>query len=94
MGEGYLILLDIFWALFTTKISSRTSFFGVHFQPLIGQVGDAPSYLHQVYQKVKLDDAPTCFHLGFTYIHIAEVGDAAASIIKPRNKVKYFTPFS
>ena len=67
MGEEYLLILDMYRALLNTKISSRTSFFWVvHFQPLIGQVGDAPVCAHQTAQNVKLGDAPSFFLLGFS----------------------------
>ena len=56
------------------RISSRTSLFLVHFQPLIGQVGDAPAYVHQAAQKVKLGDAPTCFHLGLNILGLGRFG--------------------
>ena len=48
--------------------SSKTSPYLVHFQPLIGQADDAPAYVHQAAQKVKLGDSPTCFHLSLNYI--------------------------
>jgi len=46
----------------------------VHFQPLIGQVGDAPAYVHQAAQKVKLGDAPTSFHLGLNILGLGRFG--------------------
>ena len=66
MGERYLLILDLYGASLTAKISSRTSFLLVHFQPLNDQVGDAPTYVHQVAQNVKLGDPPTCFHLALS----------------------------
>ena len=68
MGEESMLILNIYGALLTTKLSSRTSFFGFHFLLLVGQVGDTPAYAHQAAQKVKLGDAPSCFYLGFIYI--------------------------
>lgn len=59
MNEEYLLILDIYRALLTTKISSRTSYFWVHFQPLIGQLGDALACAHQAARKGKLGDTPS-----------------------------------
>ena len=74
MSEEYLLIIDIYGALLTTKISFRTSFFGVHFQPLIIQVGDTPIYAHQAARKVKLGDAPSCFHLGLSILVLGRFG--------------------
>ena len=67
MGEGYLLILDIYGA-WPKKYPLEPPFLEVHFQPVIGQVGDGPAYAHQVAQKIKQGDAPSCFHLRFIYI--------------------------
>lgn len=43
-----------------------------HFHQL--QVYDAHSYVHQETQKVKLGDAPTCFHLGLNIFGFRKFG--------------------
>ena len=52
------------------RISSRK----LHFQPLICQVGDAPAYVHQAAQKVKLGDAPTFIHLVLNILGLGRFG--------------------
>ena len=63
--------MDLYGALLTTKKNHLDTLFLVHFKTLIGEVGDAPAYVHQATQKVKLGEhllaltwALTIFDLG------------------------------
>lgn len=60
------IILDLNGALLDFKKNPLEPPFLLHFQPLIGQGGDEPVYVHQTAQNVELGDAPFCFFLGLT----------------------------